>query len=124
MAKFARASHPSFPRKRESTAPVALLGGLLWASPDLRLCALRVLSFCSLLTTEGVDHQLEVLWAAGDLHGLFVVHPILFDEFQQGLIEGLHTVVLALRDGLLYLACLGWVHDEVPDAPCRDHYLA
>src|SRR5918994_7269704 len=77
-----------------------------------------------LFTAEGVDHQLEVLWAAGDPDGLLVINSILFDQFQQGLIEGLHAVVLALRDGLLDLARLSRVHDEVPDAPCRDHYLA
>src|SRR5215207_5032500 len=49
-----------------------------------------------LFTAEGVDHQLEVLWAAGDPDGFFVVHSILFDQFQQGLIEGLHAIVLAL----------------------------
>src|SRR5829696_1033128 len=45
---------------------------------------------------EGVDHQLEVLWAAGDADGLHVVNSILFEQFQQGLVEGLHAVVLAL----------------------------
>src|SRR5215211_8450196 len=40
-----------------------------------------------LFTTEGVDHQPEVLWAAGDPDGLLVVHPILLDQFQQRLVE-------------------------------------
>src|SRR5215210_9160264 len=75
-------------------------------------------------TAEGIHHQLEVLGAAGDFDGLFVIHSIFLDQFQQGLIEGLHTVVFALQDGLLDLAGLGRVHDEVPDAPRGDHYLA
>src|ERR687898_1154077 len=49
-----------------------------------------------LFTAEGVYHQLEILWAAGDSDGLLVVNPILFDQFEQGLIEGLHAVVFAL----------------------------
>src|SRR5215208_1972562 len=80
--------------------------------------------FRSLFAAECVHHQLEVLWAAGDPDGLLIVHPIFFNQFQQGLIEGLHAVVFALRDGLLDLAGLGRVHDKIPDAPCCDHYLA
>src|ERR687897_3733 len=80
--------------------------------------------FRSLFATEGVDHQLEVLRAAGDPDGLLVIDPVFFDQFQQGLVEGLHAIVLALHDGLLDLAGLRRVHDEVPDAPCGDHHLA
>src|SRR5919107_3367723 len=94
-------------------------------SSPIRPGTVLVPAFTSVLfAAEGVDHQLEVLWAAGDPDGLLGVNPILFDQFQQGLVEGLHAVVFALRDGLLDLAGLGRVHDEVPDAPCGDHYLA
>ena len=39
--------------------------------------------------TEGLDHELEVLRAAGDLDGFLVVDPVLLDQLQQGLVEGL-----------------------------------
>src|SRR5215207_4612545 len=66
------------------------------SAPD-HLGTVLVPAFTSVLfTAEGVHHQLEVLWAAGDPDGFLVVHSILFDQFQQGLIEGLHAIVLAL----------------------------
>src|SRR5215211_8941185 len=36
-----------------------------------------------LFAAEGVDHQLEVLWAAGDPDGLLVVNPILAAWFRR-----------------------------------------
>jgi hypothetical protein len=45
---------------------------------------------------EGLDHQLDILRPARGFEGLLIVCPVLFDQLQQGLIEGLHAVVLAL----------------------------
>ena len=45
-------------------------------------------SLPSTLTSEaqGLHHQAEVLRAAGDLEGLLVAHPLLFDELQESLV--------------------------------------
>jgi hypothetical protein len=51
-------------------------------------------------------------------------HPLLLDQSEQGLVEGPHAMVLALGYGLLELAGLGGIHDEVPHTRGGHHRLA
>src|SRR5688500_966245 len=71
-----------------------------------------------------MDHQLEVLRTARGFEGFLIVYAVLFDQLQQGLIEGLHTVVFALCDRLVDLTCLSRVHDEFLYTSGLQHHLA
>jgi hypothetical protein len=55
---------------------------------------------------QRLDHQPKVLRAARHLERLLVGYPILLDQLEQSLIEGLHPVVLALGDEQ---RAVGWV---------------
>src|SRR5215210_3536073 len=85
--------------------------------------ALRPASYVSAFA-KCVDHEFEVLWAAGVSDGFVVVDFVFLDQFEEGLVEGLHAVVFAFGDGLFDLAGLVRVHDEVLDASRGDHHFA
>src|SRR5947208_8298128 len=63
----------------------------------------------------GGDEELEVVRAAGAADRVGEVDPAAFEVPEEGLVEGLHAVVLALGDDLRQLAGLLGVDDHVPD---------
>jgi hypothetical protein len=71
----------------------------------------------------GVEHQLEVVWAGGELAGHVLVQQPVHYVAEQCLVEGLHAVEGALGDHVAYLARLLGGEDQVLDAAGGDHDL-
>src|SRR6266536_4359423 len=70
-----------------------------------------------------LEHQQEVVWLGRSVERVVDRDEVLPDHPEQGLVERLHPVVIALGDDLVDLRRPGGVHDAVGDAAVVDHHL-